>query len=169
MKATYPSAAVLPFPQAFTLCDEEVHDPYQACGTLLDPSVCSECTAVYIDGHWQWIPAPPGAHNIHCPACSRIRDKAAAGYVSIEGRFAREYHAELQLLVQTLEKRTASQHPMQRIMGIEDHPDRILVTTTDIHLARSIGEALHLAYKGNLDLHYNETRYLLRVRWQRWI
>jgi hypothetical protein len=47
--------------------------------------------------------------------------------------------------------------------------DRMPVTTTDIHLARSIGEALHQSCKGNLDFHYNETKYLLRVRWQHWI
>ena len=43
----------------------------------------------------------------------------------------------------------------------------LLVTTTDPHLARRIGEALHHAYKGELDYHYNKEEKLLRVVWRR--
>jgi hypothetical protein len=41
------------------------------------------------------------------------------------------------------------------------------VTTTDIHLARGIGDALHSAYKGELEYHYNKEENLLRVEWRR--
>ena len=36
-------------------------------------------------------------------------------------------------------------------MGIEEKPGSIVIKTTDIHLPRAIGEALHHAYKGSLD------------------
>jgi hypothetical protein len=39
------------------------------------------------------------------------------------------------------------------------------VTTTDIHLARGMGEALHHAYQGELEYHYNPEQNLLRVIW----
>jgi hypothetical protein len=39
------------------------------------------------------------------------------------------------------------------------------VTTTDIHLARGMGEALHRAYQGELEYHYNPEQNLLRVIW----
>jgi hypothetical protein len=52
-------------------------------------------------------------------------------------------------------------------MKIEDQDDGIQITTTDIHLARGIGEALHNAYQGELEYHYNEQENLLRVVWQR--
>jgi len=52
-------------------------------------------------------------------------------------------------------------------MKIEDQDDGILITTTDIHLARGIGEALHHAYQGELEYHYNEQENLLRVVWAR--
>jgi hypothetical protein len=42
-----------------------------------------------------------------------------------------------------------------------------MVTTTDPHLARRIGEALHDAYKGTLDYQYNKEDNLLRVTWSR--
>jgi len=42
-----------------------------------------------------------------------------------------------------------------------------LITTTDPHLARNIGEAVRSAYKGRLEYHYNKEENLLRVRWNR--
>jgi len=38
---------------------------------------------------------------------------------------------------------------------------------SDPHLARDVGEALHSAYQGDLDYHYQEGEFLLRVSWQR--
>ena len=57
--------------------------------------------------------------------------------------------------------------PKSRIMGIEEREDTIVVKTTDIHLPRAIGEALHRAYVGELDYHYNEEEYSLDVSWKR--
>jgi hypothetical protein len=39
--------------------------------------------------------------------------------------------------------------------------------TTDIHLPRAIGEALHRAYKGSLDLRYTEESCFIEVKWSR--
>jgi hypothetical protein len=52
-------------------------------------------------------------------------------------------------------------------MDIERSDDGITVTTTDIHLARGIGDAVHHAYQGALDFHYNPEQNLLRVSWAR--
>ena len=41
------------------------------------------------------------------------------------------------------------------------------VTTTDAHLARRIGRALHDAYKGELDVRYRKQDNLVRVLWCR--
>lgn len=45
----------------------------------------------------------------------------------------------------------------------KEQDDGILETTTEIHLARGIGEALHHAFKGELEFHYNQLESLLRV------
>jgi len=50
-------------------------------------------------------------------------------------------------------------------MAVDEQDDSVLVTTTDIHLARGIGEALHHAYQGELEFHYNPEENLLRVHW----
>jgi len=52
-------------------------------------------------------------------------------------------------------------------MEIEKQGDTTLVTTTDIHLARGIGEAVHHAYQGQLALHYNAGERQLRANWKR--
>jgi hypothetical protein len=52
-------------------------------------------------------------------------------------------------------------------MAIEEHPDRLVITTTDTHLPRRIGEALSHAYHGTLDLQYADEDQLIRVNWTR--
>ena len=42
-----------------------------------------------------------------------------------------------------------------------------MVTTTDLHLPRRIGEALKSAFDGTLDLDYDEDGYFVRVNWSR--
>lgn len=68
-------------------------------------------------------------------------------------------------LVHHHESREKAEHPLQRIIAIEKSGSDTVITTTDIHLARGIGEALHHAYHGTLDFHYNPQQYLLRVSW----
>ena len=70
-------------------------------------------------------------------------------------------------LARNEETHAKAEHPLKRIMKIEDEDDGLLITTTDIHLARGIGEALHHAYQGELAYHYNEQENRLRVVWAR--
>ena len=50
-------------------------------------------------------------------------------------------------------------------MSIENTPDGLVVSTTDSHLPRQIGEALKHAYHGELDIHYGEGEDSVRVNW----
>ncbi len=147
--------------------DDPMHDPYRDQAKLSEPCVCSDCGAVYHDGHWQWITQPANAHQTRCTACRRIHEQMPAGYVTVAGKFAHDHRAELISVARNLEIREKAEHPLQRIISIEDRGDTLMITTTDIHLARGIGEALKRAYKGELDFHYNNDQYLLRVLWRR--
>lgn len=53
----------------------------------------------------------------------------------------------------------------KRHRRIEAQDDGELITTTDIDLARALGEAIHHAYQGKLEFHYNEEEDLLSVSW----
>ena len=63
------------------------------------------------------------------------------------------------------EAKEKASHPLQRIMDIEKTEHGTVITTTDIHLARGIGDSLHSAYQGELKFHYNPEQNLLRVSW----
>ena len=145
--------------------EERVHDAYKAQRKLAEPSVCSQCGAVFQQGRWQWLIAPGNAHHAICPACHRINDDFPAGFLTLSGDFFQSHRAEVMHLVRNHEKRERAEHPLNRIMAVEDKDGRTLVTTTDIHLARGIGEALHHAYHGELEFHYNPEQDLLRVSW----
>ena len=43
----------------------------------------------------------------------------------------------------------------------------IATDTTDVHLARRIGDALHGAFHGELVIKYSPDEYLVRVNWTR--
>lgn len=149
------------------LMQEAVHDTYQSKGKPAEPARCPDCGAVFHGGRWQWKDAPAGAHEVVCPACMRIRDKFPAGFLALSGDFLATHEAEIRQQISHHEDREKAEHPLQRVMDIEDTPDGLLVTTTDMHLARGIGEALHHAYQGELEFHYNPDQNLLRVSWSR--
>ncbi|QEL66511.1 hypothetical protein OTERR_30350 [Oryzomicrobium terrae] len=144
---------------------ERVHDTYKLQSKLKEPTVCAECGAVYHQGRWVWQPRPEGASETVCPACQRQRDHFPAGYLTLRGERLNTLHDELLRLVRHEESRERSEHALERIMAIEEGEQEWLVTTTDIHLARRIGEALHRAYQGALEFHYNPEENLLRVTW----
>lgn len=149
------------------LFQERVHDAYKASAKLHEPSVCPQCEAVFHEGRWQWREAPADAHRVTCPACNRIHDHYPAGFLVISGDFFQLHRDEIMHLVHNREKYERAEHPLKRIMAIEEKDSETLVTTTDIHLARNIGEALHHAYQGEMQFHYNPEQYLLRVSWTR--
>ncbi len=150
------------------LIREHVHDPYRLRVKLTEPTLCPRCGALFHEGRWLWPEhRPSGAEEEICPACRRIADDCPAGILIIEGLFAEEHREEIRGLLRNEADAEARDHPMNRVMAIATHDGGMTVTTTDIHLARRLGEALHSAYHGDLSLHYEKGEYLLRVRWVR--
>ncbi len=149
------------------LRDELVHDSYKSKRKLPEPTRCPDCGAVYSAGRWTWAVAPAGAQEHCCPACQRVRDRFPAGYVVLAGEFLAGHRDELLQLARNREAMEKAEHPLERIMAIEDVEGGVQITTTDTHLARDIGEAMYSAYKGDLQYHYNKEENLLRVHWAR--
>lgn len=167
MKPAPPPATFRPG-RHIEVMDDPMHDPYFVRAKLAEPAGCSDCGAVFHGGRWQWMDMPADAHLTRCPACSRIHDDMPAGWVTMEGEFARSHAAELLELARNLEKREKQAHPLQRIMAVSDEEGgKVVVTTTGLNLARGIGEALQHAYKGELGIHYSPDEYRLRVDWKR--
>ena len=166
MKSTQPMPGYQPV-RRDQLRPERVHDTYKLRGKLAEPTVCTKCGAVFHNGRWQWSDRPPGAHEVVCPACQRIADRYPAGFVHLGGTYFAAHRDEIVKLLRHREEREKGEHPLARIVAIEEVPEGVVVTTTDIHLARDLGEAVHHAHQGELDFHYNEGENLLRVNWQR--
>lgn len=146
---------------------ERSHDPYRAREKPAEPSVCGDCGVVWHGGRWQWLARPADAVEVVCPACQRERDRVPAGYLTLSGTFLAGHREEIEHLIENHVQRQGAEHPLKRIMAREDTADGLLITTTDAHLARSLGEAIHHAYQGALDYHYVEDDPTLRVHWQR--
>jgi hypothetical protein len=149
------------------LIREREHDIYKARSKLPEPTACPECGAVYQKGRWQWITPNPSAHETLCPACRRIHDRCPAGYLTLDGSFLPEHEAEILHLAHNVEAREKGLHPMRRIIAVEKQGEAVLVTTTEMDLARAIGEAIHNAYHGDLNYRYSDETNILHVHWSR--
>ncbi len=146
---------------------EQHIDAYRVGGKLADPTVCPQCHAVFHKGRWQWQAAPAGAQQTICPACHRINDHYPAGYVTLEGAYLKAHADEILRIVNHHAEHQRAEHPLKRLMQVETAGDAVVITTTDIHLARGIAEAVHHACQGELELQYNPGENQLRAYWQR--
>jgi NMD protein affecting ribosome stability and mRNA decay len=146
--------------------NDHMLDPYQARQKLQEPTVCPQCGAVYHHGRWQWGRSPEGARQDVCPACHRINDGLSAGIVTLHGPVARPRKQEIVGLARHEEAAERVEHPLNRIIRIEDTEDGLVISTTDIHLPRRIGTALKRAMHGTLDMHFDDAGYFVRVDWR---
>lgn len=132
-----------------------------------EPTVCSQCRAVYSSGRWTWKDVPPQAHSVVCPACLRTQEDYPAGIVEISGPFFEEHKQEILNLVRNTEEAEKKEHPLERIIKTKDEGEGTVVTTTGVHLARRIGEALRRSYQGEYELEYLEDERFVRVSFVR--
>jgi NMD protein affecting ribosome stability and mRNA decay len=147
--------------------DDHILDPYKQTRKLPEPSFCRQCGAVYHAGRWQWGPQPSGAEEVVCQACHRINDRYPAGVVTLTGSSVAANRAELTSLARHQEASEKQDHPLNRIINIEESADGLVISTTDIHLPARIGKAIHRAFRGELKEHFDESGYFARVTWHR--
>jgi NMD protein affecting ribosome stability and mRNA decay len=146
---------------------DHILDPYQRQQKLRDGTVCPQCGAAFHSGRWQWTAAPQTAAEELCAACRRVNDKFPAGTLTLRGAFVREHKEEIIHLARHQEEAEKKEHPLNRIMSVEDDAEGITINTTDIHLPRRIGETLQRTWRGEFAVQFEEDGYFMRATWTR--
>ncbi len=147
---------------------EDTGSPYYELRKYPEPTVCSECGLVYHKGRWtNGLAVPAGAKRELCPACKRVQDRNPGGVVYLNGSYLQTHRDEILNTAKNQEKLARESRPLQRIMWIKHGSDGLEIATTNVHLARRIGEAIHHAHKGNLDIKYSEGDRFARIYWHR--
>jgi hypothetical protein len=144
---------------------DHIGDPYQYQAKLAEGTVCPECGAVYAEGRWQWSAGEKDAPQQKCPACRRITDNFPAGIVTLRGPFSGSQREDLIGLARHQEEAEKTEHPLNRIIRIDEDPPQLVITTTDIHLPRRIAEAVEHAFHGALQIDFDKDEYFVRVNW----
>ena len=145
--------------------EDQIVDPYRWTHKPGEPAVCPQCGAVYQGGRWCWAKRPSAALQITCQACHRINDRYPAGVVNLAGPRLAALKTQILQLARHQEEAEGKEHPLNRIMGVQEGTEGLVINTTDIHLPRRIGEAVQRAYKGELKVHFDESGYFVRVDW----
>jgi NMD protein affecting ribosome stability and mRNA decay len=147
---------------------ETGHDAYRVGQRFAEPTVCPDCEAVFHEGRWTWADAPPrDAALARCPACLRARDGYAAGILALTGPFLSEHRKEILNLLENVSVAETAEHPLHRKLDSIEAPEGVVVTTTDVHLCRRMGEALKHAYGGTFEFRYLEDDTVVRASWHR--
>ncbi len=146
---------------------EKRKDTYRLDNASPEPSLCKNCGAIYVNGHWTWKETNNHFYQTICPACKRMEDNYPAGYIEIKGEFYSRHNDEISNLIKNTEKLEKNERPLERIMSIRNERGRTIVTTTGIHIARRIGEALNRSYQGLFSFQYGDGDKSIRVQWQR--
>ncbi len=146
-------------------------DPYLLKARPGDSTACAGCGAVYKSKRWS-LPAkatkPVGVKSkILCPACQKIKEGFAGGYVTISGDFARSHKDEILNLIRNKETLSMGNNPLGRVMGIKDKKDSIELTTTTDKLAQRIGRMLKKTFCGELVYKWSDDIKLARIFWKR--
>jgi hypothetical protein len=144
-----------------------VDDSYRSRERPAGASHCPECGAMYDKGRWTWHVAPGQMHQLLCPACKRIHEQAPAGEITLDGDYLLNRQDEVLALLHHQADGEKQEHPLERIMDIQQKPEHIVVQTTGPHLVRRLGAAMLHAHQGVLEISYRDHEGLLRAHWAR--
>ncbi|MDH3582440.1 MAG: BCAM0308 family protein [Hyphomicrobiales bacterium] len=147
---------------------ERVHDPYKTRLKMHEPTICQQCGAVWSKGRWQWMQEQPGdAEEELCQACHRVNDRYPAGELRLSGSYFKAHRDEILNLARNTQQTETDEHPLHRIITINEQDDMAVITTTDIHLPRRIGQAIFDACSGEFNFDYDKDGYFIRASWYR--
>lgn len=126
------------------------------------PAVCTECKASHWEGRWRWDAPRSGAAPVTCPACHRARNRIAAHVVELSGALPPWWN-EVRGMIGNVERAEVLDHPMERVIGMEMRDDRVLVSTTGLHIARRLVAAMVRRFRQRVRLTFDDVK--TRIEW----
>ena len=136
---------------------------------------CPRCGAVY-DGH-RWIPEPDAElkralakkarEKQLCPGDLRRSKRQVEGIVTLKGAFMKSHRDDIANLVNRVAREGRRRNVSARIFEVVEDDGDIIIETTDEHLAERMGKEVEKAFKGNLQIKWQEKDTFARVVWQR--
>jgi len=133
----------------------------KAAGAL----VCGDCGVVQYRGKWSWGTPPLAQLTLsHCPACTRVRDGHPGGILRLPAEF-RAHEGEIRQLLRHVEAAEKGEHPLERLMELQDSDGALVVTTTGVHLARQIAHKLAKRFHAKPHFRYADREELVHVDW----
>ena len=160
-------------------------DPYSMKGAPKGLLQCPECHAVYHRKRWSFSgtsssgspksaasgPKKPTRQvmvpeNFVCPACRKLRDGYAEGFLAIYWPNWEDHKTEILGLIHNEESRASRINPLERVMSIRTRPDGADIETTTEHFAQRLGKHLDRAFKGKIAYQWSHKDKLARVEWQ---
>jgi hypothetical protein len=128
--------------------------------------VCEDCGIVQRRGRWSFETPPPAQPAAgRCPACRRIHDKYPAGTLRLPAALLGRRDDVLRL-IRNVEATEKAEHPLERLMAIEEAGPDLIVTTTGVHLARELAHRLGRQFHRKPHLRYADGEDLVHVDWE---
>jgi hypothetical protein len=136
--------------------------------------VCPRCHAISLqkrwfldEGRYQLLRDRPTTRLVVCPGCRRIERHEYQGEVTLESPLLARNKVQALHLIYHEEAKARQDNPISRLAAVQDHGDRIEVSTTTRFLAEQIGRAFHKSFKGSLAVQRLPEEEFVRVRWCR--
>ena len=164
---------------------EKTGDPYAICRAPKGLLECPECHAIYHHKRWS-LPGPPSSRQTPkseragkragkaimvpqpylCPACRKLRDGYAEGFISLQWPDWLAHKAEVLGVIHNEEKRASEVNPLERIMAIRTRSDGAEIETTTERMAQRIGRELKRAFHGQVQYQWSHKDKMARVEWK---
>jgi hypothetical protein len=141
--------------------EDHILDPHQRQQKLDDDTAWPQCAAVYHKGRWHWGQNPRTAPRL----CVRPAGASMTSFRPASSNCVVPSGVSIVRLVCHQEEAGKREHPLNRIITIEEDAEGIVINTTDIHLPRRIGEAVQRAFHGSLNEDFDQGGYFVRVNW----
>lgn len=148
-------------------------DPYMRKAGPKGITLCKKCGSVYRDKRWMTKSEVPQSlayvnkTEVLCPACKKVRDRFAQGFVTIKGAFVDGHRDEIIHLISNKEKRAEHINPLERIIEMKESKGLIEISTTTDKFAQRIGRMLEKTYSGSVEFKWSDDVKLARVTWTR--